>query len=71
MTVYDLIKKLSQFNPNTVIVGFDAYNERLTDKIEIKSIKHNGTESDCWHSNMTFESDIPAGNYIRIDFSEY
>lgn len=70
MTVYDLIKKLSKFNPNTVIVGFDAYNERLTDKIEVKSINHNGIESDCW-SNMPFESDIPAGKYIRIDFSEY
>jgi hypothetical protein len=71
MTVYDLIKKLSQFDKNTVIVGFDPYNEQLTDKMEIKLINHTGIESDCWHSNRTFKSDIPAGEYIRIDFSEY
>lgn len=66
MKLHQLLKKLNKLDPELEIIGFDPYEEKLTNKIKIELLEHSGRETDCWHSNRTFESDIPAGMYIHI-----
>jgi len=70
MKIAKLIKILSELDPDTIIVGFDSYNECLTKKINTEILKHTGIETNCWHSDRKFKSDIPAGNYFYITFGE-
>ncbi len=70
MKINKLIGILQKMNPETDIIGFDAYEEHLTRKISIKLHNHNGFETDCWHPERKFKSAIPAGTYLLINFGE-
>ena len=70
MKIKKLIAMLQKMNPEMDIIGFDSYEEKLTKKISVRSYSHNGFECDCWHSDREFESDIPAGQYLLINFGD-
>jgi hypothetical protein len=70
MKIKKLIAMLNKMDPELDIIGFDSFEERLTKKISVKQYCHNGFENDPWHPEHKFESNIPIGQYLLIDFGE-
>jgi hypothetical protein len=70
MKIKKLLAMLNKMNSELDIIGFDPYEEHLTKNISIEEYSHNGIESDCWHFERKFKSNIPAGQYLLINFGD-